>query len=341
MVTMIILLFIFNQIGKYTDTPEKNHNSAPKHYFPRFAYFNPNPTDEIDPATGEPAKWKKGDCVVRAFCGVLDLPWEEVYSDLCAIGAEYHDLPNSDQVWKHYAKQKGLARMKRPDMNVSEFAASHDGVYLVMLKSHAVCVKGNKVQDCSDSGWGRIRSCYEIVGTPSNEMAPSKRKRKNAKGPSDIEKEVLAEMEKNGGLYLPEDDKAFVYFNPNPEAVVDEAGRHASWNYCDNVIRAFCGVLNLSWQTVYTDLCKLGKEMHDMPDSRDVIIRYAKEQGLIKKTLSSSMTLSSFAKTHDGEYLIQFKLGLNPELTCIKENKVYDIWGYGSRKFRTYYVKAS
>ena len=231
--------------------------------------------------------------------------------------------------------------MKRPDMNVSEFAATHDGVYLVMLKRHAVCVKGNKVQDCSDSGWGKIRSCYETGGTPSAEKVPARRKRRTVKGPSDIEKEVLAEMEKNGSLYLPEEDNSFAYFNPNPEATVDEARSPASWNYGDNVIRAFCGVLDLPWETVYSDLCRLGKEMHDMPDSQDVIISYAKERGLVKKTLRSSMTLSSFAKTHDGEYLIQFKLGLNPELTCVKENKVHDIWGYGSQKFRTYYVKAS
>lgn len=278
--------------------------------------------------------------MVRAFCGVLDLPWEEVYSDLCSIGAQYHDLPNAERVWKHYAKQKGLVKMKRPNMNVSDFAATHDGVYLVMLTRHAVCVKGNKVQDCWDSSWGRIRSCYETGGTPSDKIEPVKKRRRTVREPSDIEKEVLAEMEKNGSLYLPEEDEAFAYFNPNPEAVVDEAGKATSWDYCDNVVRALCGVLDLPWGTVYSGLCRLGKEMHDMPDSRDVIIRYVKEQGLVKKTLRSSMALSSFAKTHDGKYLIQLKLGLNPELTCIKENKVHDIWGYGSRKFRTYYVKA-
>ena len=51
------------------------------------------------------------------------------------------------------------------------------------------------------------------------------------------------------------------------------------------------------------------------------------------------MTLSQFAKTHDGVYLVQLSWGLNPVLTCVKDNKVNDIWDYGSSMIKVYYYE--
>ena len=106
-------------------TPSEN-------YVCRHTYYNPNPTDNIrDTKTGDQKRWCKGDCAVRAFCGVLDLPWEDVFSDLCSLGLECHDLPNSWEVVDRYAKENGLVkRTLRPQMSISDFAATHDGVYI-------------------------------------------------------------------------------------------------------------------------------------------------------------------------------------------------------------------
>lgn len=314
-------------------------------YVQRYSYFNPNPMEKIDKKTGEPKSWGKGDCVIRAFCGVLDLPWEKVYSEICRVGAECHDLPNTDEVIERYAKEKGLVkRILRPQTSISMFAESHDGTYLVCLRRHAVCVKNNKVYDTGDCGRSKMKTYYEMgVSVSERDVQLNQSKRTTRKQePSVIEKEILEELEKDSILGLDgKHNQAYTYFNPNPDADFDKTtGKPLAHKKSDSVMRAFCGVLGLSWDDVYSDLCKVGAEIHDMPDSRKVIAQYARANGLVRRTLPSPMTLSQFAKTHDGVYLVQLSWGLSPELTCVKDNKVNDIWDYSSSTIRTYYERA-
>lgn len=313
-----------------------------KRYVKRHSYFNPNPTEKIDKKTGKPKSWGKGDCVIRAFCGVLDLPWEVVYSEICQVGAECHDLPNTDEPIQRYAKEKGLIkRTLRPQTSVSEFAHTHNGVYLVVLKSHAVCVKNNRVYDTGDCGRSKMNTYYEKGGANSDscEGTSKPRERKKKSEPSAIEKEILEELEKELNVNSEEKDvSAYTYFNPNPESGIDDTtGKPLPFEKCDNVMRAFSGALSIPWDVVYSDLCKIGLEEHDMPDSRKVISRYAKEKGLVRKTLSSPMTLNQFASTHHGVYLVQLSWGLSPQLTFVRDNKIHDIWDYSLERIRTYY----
>ena len=37
--------------------------------------------------------------------------------------------------------------------------------------------------------------------------------------------------------------------------------------------------------------------------------------------------------------VVQLSWGLNPELTCVKDNKVNDIWDYGSSMIKVYYYE--
>lgn len=128
-----------------------------------FSYFNPNPTSKIDKKTGKPKRWTKGDCVIRAFCGVLNLPWDIVYGDLCKLGAKYHDMPNSRKIIDKYASSKGLIKESLPFYTtVSQFAYDHDGVYLVNLRSHVACVKENKVNDCWNCGNYKMKTYYKL-----------------------------------------------------------------------------------------------------------------------------------------------------------------------------------
>lgn len=314
-------------------------------YVQRYSYFNPNPAERIDKKTGEPKSWGKGDCVIRAFCGVLDLPWEKVYSDLCRVGAECHNLPNTDEVIDRYAKGKGLIkRTLRPQTSISMFAESHDGTYFVCLRGHAVCVKNNKVYDTGDCGRSKMKIYYEKGGNSSDKGDTIKHSgRKTTKNEtSAIEKEILEELEKESISGLEgEGNQTYTYFNPNPDADSDKTtGKPHSYKKSDSVMRAFCGVLGLSWDDVYSDLCKVGAEIHDMPDSRKVIAQYARANGLVRRTLPSKMALSQFAQTHDGVYLVQLNWGLSPELTCVKDNKVNDIWDFGSDTIRVYYERA-
>ena len=334
----VIRLFnwlVARQEKKRQEKEVERYSSGRHVYYNRHVYFNPNPNVNVDGETGKPERWHTGDCAIRAFCGVLDLPWERVYDDLCWIGADCHDLPNSYEVIDRYAKEKGLVkRILRPQSSVSEFAGSHDGTYLLLLKRHAVCVKGNRICDTGDCGHAKVRVYYEKGGLPA-ETAHKVRKRK-VKEPSAIEKEVMEEFEKQHGR----SNDCFSYFNPNPEADTRaDAGNPSDWSKADNVIRALCGVLDQSWDTVYFGLCRIAKEMHDIPDSRKVISRFLKEKGFVKKRLPSQMPLSRFAASHDGVYLVQLSWGMDPQLTCVKDNHILDIWDFGEHKIMTYYER--
>ena len=79
-----------------------------------FTYFNPNPDSKIDKKTGKPKRWNKGDCVVRAFCGVLGLSWSTVFGELCTSAAKIFDMPNSHKNIDAYAKSKGMVKFSLP-----------------------------------------------------------------------------------------------------------------------------------------------------------------------------------------------------------------------------------
>lgn len=126
-----------------------------------FIYFNPNPDAKIDKKTGKPKRWNKSDCVIRAFCGVLNLPWSMVFKEMCLIAAQEFDMPNSHKVIDKYAKEKGLIKVSLPDyITVSRFAQTHDGVYLVNIRSHVACVKNNMVNDCWNCGSYKMKTYY-------------------------------------------------------------------------------------------------------------------------------------------------------------------------------------
>ena len=124
-------------------------------------YYNPNPTVRISKKTGKPQSWHKGDCVVRAFCGALGKTWDEVFRDLCIIAAKVHDMPNSHKVIDLYAKQNGFYKESLPYyMTVRTFAKSHNGVYIVNVRSHVACVKNNQIHDCWDCGSYNMKTYY-------------------------------------------------------------------------------------------------------------------------------------------------------------------------------------
>lgn len=331
---VLVLVSVLNVKRKPTDSKTSRAQVRPiDNYVRRFAYFNPNPTDETDEKTGRPKVWKKGDCVIRAFCGVLDCPWDDVFADICRAGAACHNLPNADETIDLYARKNGLIRRTlRRQTSVSEFAGTHDGTYLLILKEHAVCVKDHKVWDTSDCGHSKVKIYYEkcVCPTEAKNLAPRRRK------PSTVGEKISAETEAE---MAPPFSPTFVYFDPNPEGVTDlNTGTRAGWYKFDNTIRAISGVTGQTWDAVFADLCRIGAELHDMPDARKVIVRYLKEKRLRKKTLPSRTLLSEFATSHDGVYLVQLRGGMNSEFTCVKENKIHDIYDYSDSTVRTYYT---
>ena len=129
-----------------------------------FTYFNPNPDSKIDKKTGKPKRWNKDDCVIRAFCGVLGLSWSVVFSELCTSAAKIFDMPNSIKNIDIYAKSKGMSKISLPDyMTVSEFARTHDGVYLVNIRGHVSCIKNNSINDVWNCGTYKMKTYYKMT----------------------------------------------------------------------------------------------------------------------------------------------------------------------------------
>ena len=126
-----------------------------------FTYFNPNPDSKIDKKTGKPKNWNKGDCVIRAFCGLLGLSWSVVFEEMCKIAAKNFDMPNSHKVIDEYAKSKGLVKVSLPSyVTVREFAKKNNGSYIVNIRSHISCIKENKLNDTWDCGSYKMKTYY-------------------------------------------------------------------------------------------------------------------------------------------------------------------------------------
>ena len=65
----------------------------------RFIYQNPNP-----------AKHECEDDVIRAISLALNTDWDQVYSDLCVLGASLHRMPNDKECYKAYLIRNGFHR---------------------------------------------------------------------------------------------------------------------------------------------------------------------------------------------------------------------------------------
>ena len=127
----------------------------------QFVYFNPTPDQKTDKKTGKPKRWNKGDCVVRGFCGVLNLTWTSCFEKLCLIAAKEFDMPNSHKVIDKMAKTNGMVKESLPEyMTVSEFARTHDGTYICNIRGHVCCVKNHSIYDTWNCGGYKMKTYY-------------------------------------------------------------------------------------------------------------------------------------------------------------------------------------
>lgn len=120
-----------------------------------YAYYNPNPVHR-----------SVGDCAVRALSKALEQSWEETYAGLALEGFAQGDLPNSDEVWGHYLKERGFTRHWLPDgcpdcYTVADFAEDHPfGTFILSMPGrHVVAVVDGCWHDSWDSG-GEVPTYY-------------------------------------------------------------------------------------------------------------------------------------------------------------------------------------
>lgn len=111
----------------------------------RHVYYNPNPKGK-----------KVGDCTIRAICKATNQDWETVYTQLYAQGCVFSDMPSSDYVWGAYLRNLGFKKYLTPDRDIytlEDFCIDNpNGVFLVKLPQHVVCVYDGLYYDIWDSG---------------------------------------------------------------------------------------------------------------------------------------------------------------------------------------------
>lgn len=113
--------------------------------------WNPNPVRNAH----------AGDCVIRAITRATGKGWDEVYWQLCDLGAEMGDWGNSNTIWRRYLRELGFSQYALPNTcpdcyTVRDFARDNpSGSYILSVGAnggnHVVAVVSGDWWDAWDS----------------------------------------------------------------------------------------------------------------------------------------------------------------------------------------------
>lgn len=94
------------------------------------------------------------------------------------------------------------------------------------------------------------------------------------------------------------------YFNPNPNCKFFKSGNPKNWYVNDSAVRAVACALNLTWEDAYERLCEAGKELYDIPTSRQAINKVLIDNGFQFVTLGKPSKGASrpVVKDFEGKY---------------------------------------
>lgn len=100
-----------------------------------------------------------GDCVVRAFAIADNKKWIDVYKELCEIGIELCDMPNSKPVYEKYLVRNNWGKNKMPkDKNgkrikLSKFSDENPNkLFIANVVGHVTVIENNTLLDTWDCG---------------------------------------------------------------------------------------------------------------------------------------------------------------------------------------------
>ncbi len=108
-----------------------------------------------------PKEKKTSDCVVRAIACGTGQSWEKVYQDLCRIGLEEYEMPNSKTVWQKYLNELGWKKQPMPKIKfgntyrrvrLEAFAKDIIKNSIVSVASHLTCVEDGSIIDTWNCG---------------------------------------------------------------------------------------------------------------------------------------------------------------------------------------------
>lgn len=113
-------------------------------------YRNPNPS-----------KKEVGDCVVRACCLATGDNWDNVYKELCDLGADMYVMPNDKEAYNQYLLHYGFTYHgisvkkggKRPTVNqIAKYTKNTDLVVVCRIANHIVTARDGNFLDLWDCG---------------------------------------------------------------------------------------------------------------------------------------------------------------------------------------------
>lgn len=119
---------------------------------------NPNPGGKNVP-----------DCVIRAICIALDLPWEKVSKDLSDLANKEYSVTCDDNIWGRYLWDLGFRPFLLYEycpfcLTVKQFADIFDrGTYIIGTGNHAVAVIDGNYYDTWNSGREPVSFFWHIV----------------------------------------------------------------------------------------------------------------------------------------------------------------------------------
>lgn len=109
-------------------------------------------------ANPNPAGKEVPDCVIRAICIALNMPWLQVSDELYSIARREYSVTCSDAIWGMYLYEKGFEPFTLPVfcprcVTVDQFVKIFPyGTYIIGTGSHAIAVINGNYFDTWDSG---------------------------------------------------------------------------------------------------------------------------------------------------------------------------------------------
>ena len=117
------------------------------------------------------------------------------------------------------------------------------------------------------------------------------------------------------------------YYNPNPTCKFFKSGNPKNWYINDSSVRAIAKALDLTWEGAYDKLTTVGKEIYNMPSSKQTIERVLEKDyefitlGKPKKD-ESRPTVAEFVKQNNvGSYV----LNLADYYITVIDGEIYDV----------------
>ena len=115
-------------------------------------------------STANPKGKRTNDCIVRSIANATGRPWADVLRELCEIGIELSNMPNSGEVVDEYMyRRKIFANQPKKSTTVAEFAKEHPtGRFVIGVQDHGVSMIDGNWYDLIDSGKDEIVDYYEV-----------------------------------------------------------------------------------------------------------------------------------------------------------------------------------